>query len=131
MLIGEKIKNLREARGWTQIYLAEKIGMNNSVLSRIEAGKRPVEDHEIKQFADVFEVSTDYLLGRTTEIAREDRTNYTLGQPSDLSPEDLEILEMIKNDPEIDLFFKDFKDAPDEHKRDLIKIWKALHGEKK
>lgn len=62
---GSKIKQLRERRGWTQLELADKVGMNNSVLSRIESNKRPVESEELKKFADVFNVSTDHLLGHT------------------------------------------------------------------
>lgn len=65
MSVGTRIKSLRENRGWSQLSLAEKVKLNNSVVSRIESDKRPVEDHELALFADVFEVSTDYLLGRT------------------------------------------------------------------
>lgn len=64
MRIGERIKELREGRGWTQLELAQKLGINNSVLSRIEANKRPVEDILMAGLADLFEVDADYLLGR-------------------------------------------------------------------
>lgn len=60
---GSRIKQQRERRGWTQLELAEKVGMNNSVLSRIESNKRPVESEELKKFADVFNMSIDQLLG--------------------------------------------------------------------
>lgn len=59
------IKKLREKRDWSQLFLAKKIGINNSVLSRIESGKRDVEDYLLSRFADTFDVTTDYLLGRT------------------------------------------------------------------
>lgn len=62
---GSRIKQLRERRGWTQLDLAVKVDMNNSVLSRIESNKRPVESEELKKFADVFNVSTDFLSGHT------------------------------------------------------------------
>lgn len=61
---GSRIKQLRERKGWTQLDLGLKVGMNNSVLSRIEANKRPVESQELKKFAEIFGVSTDYLLGK-------------------------------------------------------------------
>lgn len=63
--VGDRIKKQRELLSLTQLELADKVGINNSVLSRIEAGKRPVEDSELVLFADFFEVDTDYLLGRT------------------------------------------------------------------
>ncbi|MEK4732836.1 helix-turn-helix domain-containing protein [Paenibacillus sp. FSL L8-0641] len=62
---GDRIKLLREERGLSQLELAERIGINNSVLSRIESGKRAIEDKELNVFADFFEVSGDYLLGRS------------------------------------------------------------------
>ncbi|AMA74036.1 MULTISPECIES: helix-turn-helix domain-containing protein [Aneurinibacillus] len=65
--IGNIIKKLREQRDWTQRELARRANINYSVLSRIESGKRPVEDSEIKLFADIFDVSADYLLGRTND----------------------------------------------------------------
>src|SRR5690606_11521715 len=41
------------------------LGIHNSVLSRIEAGKRPIEDELLAKISDIFDVSVDYLLGRT------------------------------------------------------------------
>lgn len=62
---GDRIRQLREERNLSQIELANRIGINNSVLSRIESGRRPVADSEINSFADFFDVSGDYILGRT------------------------------------------------------------------
>jgi len=60
---GDRIRRLRERNGWTQLELADAVKINNSVLSRIESGKRPVEDELLVRFADVFNTSADYLLG--------------------------------------------------------------------
>lgn len=54
---------MREKKDWSQVELARRVGMNNSVLSRIEANKRPVETEELKKFAEVFNVTTDFLSG--------------------------------------------------------------------
>jgi transcriptional regulator with XRE-family HTH domain len=67
-LIGYRIKSLRERNNWSQLTLSEKLGINNSVLSRIEAGNRKVEDELITKFAKVFNVTSDYLLGHTDEV---------------------------------------------------------------
>ncbi|MEI7026171.1 helix-turn-helix domain-containing protein [Paenibacillus sp. y28] len=66
--VGTRIRQEREKREWSQLELAAKIGINNSVLSRIEANKRPVEDVLLVKFADLFEVSTDYLTGRIENV---------------------------------------------------------------
>jgi transcriptional regulator with XRE-family HTH domain len=52
----------------SQISFAERVGISNSVLSRIESGKRPMEDSEIIKFADFLDVSADYILGRTNSL---------------------------------------------------------------
>lgn len=65
-VIGQRIKWLRERNQWSQIHLAEKLGIHNTVLSRIESGeKKGVDYHLISKLADVFEVSTDFLHGKT------------------------------------------------------------------
>lgn len=61
--VGDRIKRLRLQRGWSQRRLASSVGMNNSVLSRIENNLRPVETEELKKFAEAFDVNTDYLSG--------------------------------------------------------------------
>ena len=38
-------------------------------MNRIEKGKRPVRGDELKDIADYFNISTDYLLGRNTPPA--------------------------------------------------------------
>lgn len=65
MSVGDRIKSLREKKQWSQLFLSEKLGIHNSVLSRIEAGKRPIEDELLAKISDIFDVSVDYLLGRT------------------------------------------------------------------
>lgn len=65
-VVGQRIKWLREKREWSQIQLAEKLGIHNTVLSRIESGeKKGVDYHLISNVADLFGVSTDFLHGKT------------------------------------------------------------------
>ncbi|MDP4086004.1 MAG: helix-turn-helix transcriptional regulator [Bacillota bacterium] len=63
--IGRRIKALREKKSWSQLFVAEKLKIDNSVLSKIESGKRGIEVPLLDKFADLFEVSTDEILGRT------------------------------------------------------------------
>lgn len=41
----------------------EGLDISQSILSKIENGKRPVYDIELKTFAKVLDVSVDWLLG--------------------------------------------------------------------
>lgn len=69
--IGQKIKNLRRKKGFTQEQLAEKLDIDDTVLSKIENGKRELEAPLLEAFADIFEVSTDYILGREEKSTNE------------------------------------------------------------
>lgn len=65
MTTGEKIRNTREDMDILQQELANAIGMNVSVLSRIEKGTRAIRDDELVKIAQKLQVTTDYLLGNT------------------------------------------------------------------
>ncbi len=55
-LFGGRIKSLREAKGWTQEKLAEKMDISSNYLSSMERGKEnPTFDMLIK-FADALKV---------------------------------------------------------------------------
>ena len=71
-IIGPKIKELREKAGLSQEALAGKLSLRGTDFSalmilRIEKGQRFVPDYELLALANYFDVSTDYLLGRTNE----------------------------------------------------------------
>ena len=60
--IGRALAQLREQQGWSQRQLAEWVGLDQSAVSRIEAGRRRVSAKELQRFADTFRVSADALL---------------------------------------------------------------------
>ena len=62
MTIGEKILNLRKARGWSQEELAERIGVTRQAVSRWESGSAKPDADKIIAICDLFGVSADYLL---------------------------------------------------------------------
>lgn len=68
MSVARNIVQLRQHHDLTQNELSERIGINRSVLNRIEKGTRPVRDDELEIFADYFNVTTDYLLGRDSKV---------------------------------------------------------------
>jgi transcriptional regulator with XRE-family HTH domain len=58
---GERIRQLRIARGMAQADLAEQIGVSKSYLSHIEAGRRPVGDEMRQQIAAALDVCPEQL----------------------------------------------------------------------
>lgn len=67
MEIYERIVQLRIKKSISQKELAKKINIDDSTMNKIEKGNRPIRDKELAKIADVLEVSTDYLLGRSKQ----------------------------------------------------------------
>ncbi len=65
--LGERIEYLRKETGYSQPALAAEIGVSNSVISFWENNVNEPKATYIKLLAEVFNVSTDYLLGITEE----------------------------------------------------------------
>ena len=68
MEIAEIIKIEREQRDMTQEDLAKILGITRDSISLWEIGKRIPGTHYLKILCDTFEISADYLLGRTDEL---------------------------------------------------------------
>ncbi|WP_100406228.1 helix-turn-helix domain-containing protein [Bacillus solitudinis] len=75
MNVGKRIESIMEKKDIKQNQLAEKVGINKSVLNRIINGSRPCKDFELAKIADVLDVSTDYLLGRLNYAAKDGYSN--------------------------------------------------------
>lgn len=62
-----RLKELREKKGISQLKLAMDLNMNQNSISRYENGQREADYRTLIMFADYFNVSIDYLLGRTND----------------------------------------------------------------
>lgn len=62
-----RIKELRQKNNLTQKELGEKLGLTESTVSLYEAGKRKPDPSTLVKLANIFDVSIDYLLGRTDD----------------------------------------------------------------
>jgi len=65
MNIGNRIAELRDARALTQEQLATTLGISRAALSHYEKNRRQPDFDTLIKLADEFNVSVDYLLGRT------------------------------------------------------------------
>ena len=82
---GERLKQLRQAAGLTQKKLAEKIWVTKASISYYEQSEHNPSPDILMKLANVFHVTTDYLLGIN------DKQIYI--DVSDLLPEDIELLQ--------------------------------------
>ncbi len=60
-----KLQELRKAKGMSQVRLAIELDLNQNTISRYEKGEREADYATLIKIADYFNVSIDYLLGRT------------------------------------------------------------------
>ena len=62
-----RLKSLRKSRKISQLKLALDLNMNQNTISRYENKEREADYEALIKIADYFDVSLDYLLGRTDE----------------------------------------------------------------
>ncbi|XPF92802.1 helix-turn-helix domain-containing protein [Colwellia sp. RE-S-Sl-9] len=62
MILADKIIKLRKQLGWSQEELAEKMGISRQSVSKWESANSIPDINRIIMLADIFEVSTDFLL---------------------------------------------------------------------
>lgn len=63
MSFSEKFKELREKSGKSQKYIADALGITSSAVSDWERGVKTPRTERLKEVADYFGVTTDYLTG--------------------------------------------------------------------
>ena len=61
----ERIKDLREENFWTQKYVASKLNISQRAYSYYESSERSLPIDVLCSLAELYDVSTDYLLGCT------------------------------------------------------------------
>lgn len=62
-----RLKELRKEKRLSQLKVALDLNMNQNSISRYENMEREADYETLIRFADYFNVSIDYLLGRTDE----------------------------------------------------------------
>ena len=99
-------KRLREARrlsGLSQGQVAQTMKLHRPSVSEIEAGNRRVSAEELSRFAEIYEVSVEYLIGDV--------------------PANLEL-----NDPRLELAARELKKLTPESLDKLLKALAALRA---
>lgn len=60
-----RLREIRRAKGISQLKLAMDLNTNQNTISRYETGEREPGIAELIRIADYFHISVDYLLERT------------------------------------------------------------------
>lgn len=96
-----RLKRTREARGWSQLDLAHRTGLQPAAISHFETGHRSPSFDNLRKLSDALGVSVDYLLGRIDEeqhgtgMAAAPRAQELFRHAEKLSDANFEVLEVV------------------------------------
>ena len=69
--LGDRLRNLRKKRGWTQTEMAERVGIDRSFLADVERGKRNVSILNVELMAKGLKISLAPIVLSLVEVVRE------------------------------------------------------------
>lgn len=59
----ERMEMLRKEHGYTQVQIADMLGINRQVYRRYETGERTIPVTILIVLANIYKVTTDHILG--------------------------------------------------------------------
>lgn len=102
---GKRLTALREEKGWSKTYVAKELGLSSmQTYANYEYGRREPDFEMLTKIANLFNVSTDYLLngndnkadnGKTADLTDDDVIFTYQGKP--LTEEDKELIRRLMN----------------------------------
>lgn len=75
MYLSEMLKSLRLESGLTQKQLAQRLGISQATITCYENGLREPHIESLIAYADLFDCSVDYLVGRADDLGKRDEGN--------------------------------------------------------
>ncbi|MCY9754001.1 helix-turn-helix transcriptional regulator [Paenibacillus alvei] len=117
-MLAQRLLYQRQEKKKTQAEMASLLGITRQAYGYYEKGEREPDNESLNKLADFFGVTTDYLLGRT-DIP----TPITDKQPSNQEDDEFEA---FINDPQHGIFFKEYLEAPEERKKELMQFWRII-----
>ncbi len=91
MKIGEKIRTIREERGFTQANVARYLGVDQSLISKIENDERSMTSDMLKNLSDLFGVESRTILATDTQKTK----TICAFRANELDNEDLKTIAVI------------------------------------
>lgn len=113
MIDCKRIKELRCKKNYTQSKLSSLLGVSRSAVSMWEIGGSEPDTENIAKMAELFDVSTDYILGRDEPTNSENSELY-------------DYLEELRTRPEMKMLFNITKNATKEEVEKAVKIIEAM-----
>jgi len=68
-MIGKRLKELRKKNGYTQVTLADNLGVSKGTVAMWETDKRMPDFDKLNELCNLFDVRLDYLTGRSDDAS--------------------------------------------------------------
>ncbi|AVK86026.1 XRE family transcriptional regulator [Lysinibacillus sp. B2A1] len=116
-MLSSRLKMLRIEQRKTQQEMADVLGISRQGYAKYENNLGEPDNSTLAKLADFFEVSTDYLLGRTDIAA--------------LTPQEKNEAEFqaFANDPELKRWYRELPKSKEEDLRMLRSMWEVIKKE--
>ncbi|MBO8161913.1 MAG: helix-turn-helix transcriptional regulator [Thermosipho sp. (in: Bacteria)] len=123
----ERLKELRLERGLLQKDIAEYLNITRPTIAHYENGTRKPDHETLERLASFFNVSIDYLLGRTN--IRNEETMQNIVDAIKDNPELLDFWNQLVQREDLQLMFKQTKRLSPESIRKIIEVIKLIEDE--
>lgn len=118
MTFGEKLRELRLERGYSQEQLGKMLGRGRSSISMYESDQREPDFETLEAIADIFNVDMDTL---ANSKASEKASYY-------MEPETAALAQQIHDDPELRILMDASRKLRPEELKSVINMIKAMKG---
>lgn len=122
-ILGERLKQLRDEFGFDQKEMGRKLNITSSAYGYYEQGRNEPPLETLVKIAEIFNVTTDYLLGRSD--IRENPVYYTLSDKLTLTQAELLVVERMQEN----LLLKQLSENPENNVARLYRYWEFIMNE--
>lgn len=127
-LLPKRLKEIRTEKEKTQQEIANYLGITRPAYTAYESGNRQPDYETLQRLADFFNVTTDFLLGRTdtrNETTPEQKIKNALSGDPELS----EFWESLSQREDLKILFKQTRDMSPEAIKRIIRYIKIVEDE--
>lgn len=122
-ILGKRLKQLRDEFGFDQKEMGKKLNITSSAYGYYEQGRNEPPLETLVKIAEIFNVTTDYLLGRSD--IRENPVYYTLSDKLTLTQAELLVVERMQEN----LLLKQLSENPENNVARLYRYWEFIMNE--
>jgi len=119
-VLGDRLRKLRTKKKITQEELGRKVNVTKVSISGYENGNRNPDTDTLQKLADYFNVSTDYLLGRTDNLDGNSIPELTKKDEKDIAKDLEDIINNLSTDGYAQFDGRSIEDLDEDDKELLI-----------